>query len=378
MTNSRSPGRVRIDLLGPVRLRVDDVDLARGGPKLRGIVAVLALAGGRIVSVNDVLESVWGDDLPGTARNTLQYHIGVLRKNLAAHDAASCLVTREPGYGLLAETDVAQFLARAAQGARARTAGDHENAAAVFADALNQWRGKALADLRDFEFAEARAVALENQRLVCLESWADAELACGRAEGLIPPLQELVAENPTRERLWEQLMIALYRTGRQDAALAAYRSARTSLQRMLGVEPSVRLDAVQQAILRHDAKLAPTPAIRSRPARILTQTTLLTPESARSAAMLAGPGGTIIELGRVPVVLGRHADCDLVLSDDQASRRHARVELGPSGYMVVDLGSTNGTFVNGVRVDETAPLVHGDRIEVGHLSLRYIAPPGIR
>ncbi|HEX3932967.1 MAG TPA: BTAD domain-containing putative transcriptional regulator [Nocardioides sp.] len=369
-----SPGtRVRVELLGPLELRVDGEPVSAGGPKLRAVLAQLALAGGRVVSVDELLLGVWGEDLPGSARNTLQYHVTTLRKALAEHDAAEAIVTRDPGYALACDTDVAAFLAGATQGERASSGGDHAAAATAYAAALNQWRGQALADLRDFEFGEARAVALEAQRLTCLEAWADAELACGRADALVSPLQDLVTEHPTRERLWEQLMTALYRTGRQDAALSAYQSARIALDRELGVEPTARLVALQRAILNQDSALSPEPAVRRTPARRMTQTVLV--RSALSAAppTLVGPSGQRIPVEAAPVVLGRHEACDVVLVDDEASRRHAQVTSAPGGCQVTDLGSTNGTYLNGVRLEGPALLVDGDRIEIGHSVVRFMA-----
>lgn len=364
---------VRVELLGPTQLLVAGTPASTGGPKLRAILAMLALSGGRIVSVDDLLDGVWGEDLPNTARNTLQYHVGVLRKSLAEHGAADRLITRDPGYALDAETDVACFLELTSAAERSRAGGDADAAARALTDALNQWRGEALADLREFEFAEVRAVALDNQRLTSLEAWADVELACGRADALLQPLQDLVTEHPTRERLWEQMMIALYRTGRQDAALSAFRAARAALSRELGVDPSARLVAVQSAILNHDPKLAPVPALRSRPARRMTQTILARSELVSTPPTLVGPSGQRVELGVDAVVIGRHEDCDLVLPDDQASRRHAQVSPAGTGFVVEDLGSTNGTRVNGTPVTDLTGLHDGDRIEVGHSVVRYVA-----
>ncbi|WP_107764281.1 BTAD domain-containing putative transcriptional regulator [Nocardioides terrigena] len=363
---------VHVDLLGPVQVRVDDQVVAAGGPKLRAIVAMLALAGGRTVSVDDLLDGVWGENLPATARNTLQYHVAVLRKTLTAHGAGGRLTTRDPGYALTVETDATRFASLAASGTRAAAADDHEQAAASYAAALDVWQGNALADLREFEFAVARAVALEGQRLTCAEAWADAELACGRADAIVSALHDLVTENPTRERLWEQLMVALYRTGRQDAALSAYRSARQALDRELGVEPSARLVAVQQAILCHDPRLAPVPAQEpgGRPVRA---TSLVASGVPGSPPMLTGHGGVKVALTGAPVVLGRHGDCDLVLADEQASRRHAQVEAGADGFVLVDLGSTNGTYLNGTAVKAPVALTDGDTIVVGHTVVRFSA-----
>lgn len=361
-----------MELLGPLELRVDGEPVPAGGPKLRAVLAQLALAAGRVVSVDELLRGVWGEDLPGSARNTLQYHVTTLRKALAEHGAADAIVTRDPGYALSASSDVGSFLAGAAEGDRAASKGDHEAAAAAYTVALNQWRGAALADLRDFEFGEARAVALEAQRLTCLEAWADAELACGHADALVSPLQDLVTEHPTRERLWEQLMIALYRTGRQDAALSAYQAARVALDRELGVDPSARLVALQQSILNHDSALSPEPAVRRPPPRLMTQTVLVPSTLSEAAPTLIGPSGQRVTVGAEPVVIGRQDGCDLVVQDEEASRRHAQVASTPEGFQVLDLGSTNGTYLNGRRLDGAALLADGDRIEVGHSLVRFV------
>jgi DNA-binding SARP family transcriptional activator len=372
----RATARVEVRLLGPLELLVDGAPEVVSGAKLRAVVAALALAGGRIVSVDELLEVVWGEDLPATARNTLQYHVSVLRKTLGRRGADDALTTRSPGYALQARTDVDRFTSALAEGGRARAAGAVEAAAAALADALNAWRGRALVDLRDLPFADARAVALEEQRLVCLEAWVDAELACGRADALVPQLQAAITENPTRERLWEQLMIALYRTGRQDAALAAYRNAAATLDRELGVRPSARLVAVQAAVLSHDPKLAPVPALRTMTPRRVTST-VLAPVPRVDGPHLVGPGGRKVELADRPLVLGRHKDCDLVLDDDEVSRQHAQVSPRPGGYEITDLGSTNGTFVSGRRVSARTPLADGDRIELGASIVRVrLAGPG--
>lgn len=372
MDTAGAGAQVRVELLGPLQVTVAGQLVAAGGPKLRAIVAILGLAAGRVVSVDDLLDGVWGEDLPATARNTLQYHVAVLRKTLAAHGAGDCLVTRDPGYSLTTQTDAAEFKALTVAGSRAAAVGEHDVAAARFAEALALWRGNALADLWQFPFTDPRAVALESCRLTCAEAWADAELALGHAEDLISPLQDLLAENATRERLWEQLMVALYRTGRQDAALSSYRTARQTLDRELGVEPSARLNHVHQAVLRQESWLWPDRPSSSQPTHTVSPTRLVTSEPVDAPPTLVAHGGQRIVLTGSPVVLGRHADCDLVLQDEQASRRHAQVEPGPGGFVLVDLGSTNGTLLNGERVDQPVPLSPGDQIVVGGSLVRFV------
>lgn len=361
--------RVVVDLLGPVRVRVGEQEMPGGGVKLRAIVALLALAEGRVVGVDRILDEVWGEDLPATAKNTLQYHVGVLRRSLGVIGGEDAVLTRPPGYALVATTDVAAFTTLAHEGDVATAEGRHEAAAERLRAALDLWRGQPLADLRAHAFGEAHGVALENQRLACLESWVDAEMACGRAEQLVQQLQALVADNPTRERLWEQLMVALYRTGRQDAALSAFRSALRALDRELGVQPSARLRGVHEQILRQDAALAPGPRpVTARP--LVSRTSVVGPGS-DALPYLVTPGGSRVALADRPVVIGRDEGCDLVLADQAASRHHARIDPSEGGYVVVDLSSTNGTFLNGSRVEQATRVADGDRIEVGRSLVRF-------
>ncbi len=368
---------LRIDLLGPLSARAGDEEIAVNGPKQKVILAALTLARGRPVSIDDLLETVWGEELPATARNSLQYHVTALRKVLGP--AAASLTTRDPGYALAAASDVADFTRHVEAGHRATAEGKPQAASEELTAALNLWRGPALADLREFEITAARATSLEEQRLACAEAWAEAELACGRAEPMLAPLREMIGENPTRERLWEQLMLALYRTGRQEAALSAYRSVRGVLDRELGVEPSGRLQSLHQAILRQDPGLKPMSMLRARPGPALTRTTLARSVVARSVVArpqptLTAPGGIRVPLADDLVVLGRQSGCALVLLDDQASRRHAQVVPTDAGYEIEDLGSTNGTYLNGERLTSSTLLSHGDRIEVGHTVIRFLDP----
>lgn len=363
-------------LLGPVDLRRGDTSEPIGGAKVRAVLAQLSLADGRVVAADRLIDGVWGEDPPATAANTLQYHVVVLRKALAAAGQPDVLATQPPGYSLQLPSDLATFIERRKQGDTAAQARRMSEAAAAFAQALECWRGPALADLLGFPFAAAKAVSLEAQRLGCVEAWVDAELQCGGAEDLVPPLEELVSEHPTRERLWEQLMVALYRSGRQADALAAYARARDLLDRELGVEPSPQLRAAQRAVLSHDPALAPRIPERPVPGRVVsTVPTRLRSSLPSSVAWLVGAGGIRLQLGRQPAVLGRQSGCDLVLADVEASRRHARVTSTGDGHAVEDLGSTNGTLVNGNRIAVLTRLSHGDRLEIGETVLRYEAAP---
>jgi predicted ATPase/DNA-binding SARP family transcriptional activator len=233
-------------LLGPLEVLSDDgASVALGGRRPRALLTLLLLDRNRAVPLDRLVDAVWGDSPPTTARSALQVHVHSLRKALGPDR----IVTRAPGYLVRVEPgelDVERFDELVARGA--------------FAEALALWRGPALADMAEEDFARADAARLEKGRLSAIERRLDAELDAGRHDAAAAELDALVATHPHRERLRAQQMLALYRAGRQADALAAYRDARAALDD-LGLEPSAELRALEQRILRHDPDLvAATPA----------------------------------------------------------------------------------------------------------------------
>ncbi|MEO6714039.1 MAG: BTAD domain-containing putative transcriptional regulator [Mycobacteriales bacterium] len=362
------PVQVRVLLLGPVDVRVGDGSVSVGGTKARAVLAQLALAAGHVVSVEQLIDGLWGDQPPATATNTLQQHIVVLRKALAVA-GSDLLVTRPPGYSLAVPTDVQDFLRLRREADLAYETGRGQHAARLYAEALALWRGPALADVVTLPAGQGRAVALDAQRLACIESWAQAELASGHAEELVSELETLVALHPTRERLWEHLMVALYRTGRQADALASYARARALLDDALGVEPGPALRSTHAAVLAHDARLA-SPAPTSSGGLSVIATRLRT-ATAGAAAWLVRPDGSRLHLTDRDAVVGRQSDSDVPVRESEVSRQHARIFRLGEGHAIEDLGSTNGTRVNGAPISAITPLVRGDRIEIGSAALRY-------
>src|SRR5919197_1832839 len=224
-------------ILGPVEVRDGDRVVSIHRRKHRALLAILILRANRVVTTDMLLEELWGGDPPRTARQALHNYISMLRKELGA----DVLETHDQGYVLHArpeQIDARQFEALVAEG--------------KLAEALALWRGPALADLAYEPFAELEARRLDELRLNAREDLIDAELERGRHEALIAELEALVSEHPYRERLRSQLMLALYRAGRQVDALEAYRAARRTLIE-LGLEPSEALRALEQAVLRQDA-----------------------------------------------------------------------------------------------------------------------------
>jgi WD40 repeat protein/DNA-binding SARP family transcriptional activator len=244
-------------ILGPLEVRDDIGAVALGGVKPRAVLAVLLLHADESVSAERLAHALWGEDAPAGAAKTVQVYISRLRKALG--DPA-IVATTPAGYRLrLAEDelDATRFGRLVDDGRRALGAGRPEYAATLLRDALEMWRGPPLADLAFEPFAAPEITRLEEQRQSALESRVDADLAAGRHTALVGELQRLVALYPTRERLAGQLMLALYRCGRQAEALEAYRDARERLVEEAGVEPGPELRRLHDAVLRQDPSLDP-------------------------------------------------------------------------------------------------------------------------
>ena len=232
--------------------------LSLGGTRQRSVLAILLLHPGETVSSERLIDELWGERPPADAQTALQQHVSRLRKALEPHGV---LVTRAPGYALEIapeQVDLVRFRALVERG-RAEIDGSTETAAQTLRRALELWRGAPLADLATEPFAAAPTRALEEERLAALESRIDADLACGQHSELVPELRALVREHPLRERFRAQLMLALYRSGRQTEALDVYADARRTLLDELGLDPGPELQGLQQAILAHDAALAAPP-----------------------------------------------------------------------------------------------------------------------
>jgi DNA-binding SARP family transcriptional activator/ABC-type transport system substrate-binding protein len=267
-------GRLNFRILGPLELRVDGEQVRLGGPKQRALLALLLLSANRVVSRDRLLHELAGGGEQPEDR-LLRVQISRLRK-LLGPDSGQRLVAQPPGYLLRVEPgelDLDVF-ERALAEARERTAtGEPERAAAILRDGLDLWRGRPLADLEFEPFVRIEIDRLQELRLAALEELNDAELAVGRHAALVPELESLLAEHPLRERLSRQLMLALYRSGRQADALETYRRTRAQLDEELGLEPGVELRRLEQAILVQDEKLElPTPApdaprVAAQPAR---------------------------------------------------------------------------------------------------------------
>jgi DNA-binding SARP family transcriptional activator len=246
---------MEFSILGPLEVRTDGRAVALGGVKPRALLTVLLLRANQSVSAEHLALALWGDDAPPGAVKTVQVHVSRLRKSLADPEA---LVTTPGGYQLRVgpgELDVERFERQLEDGHAALAAGNPQEAAAALHEALALWRGPPLAEVAALPFAPPEITRLEERRLAALELRVEADLELGRHAELIAELQHVTSEHPWRERLHGQLMLALYRSGRQADALTAYRDARRVLVDELGIEPGRPLRELETAILEQDPRL---------------------------------------------------------------------------------------------------------------------------
>jgi DNA-binding SARP family transcriptional activator len=256
---------VEIQVLGPLSAEVNGGSIVPTAAKQRQILSLLALYPGRMVPVPTLVEELWGSAPPPSAVTTIQTYIVLLRRRLGTAigpgspaDAKDILVTRHGGYLLQVDeacVDVHRYHRLAREGQAAFDAGDDETAAARFRASLDLWNGAPLVDVKLGAVLEIEVLRLQQSHLVTVERRIDADLRLGRHAGLIVELTDLTARHPHHEGLHSQAMLALYRSGRQVAALEVYRRLRMRLIEELGVEPSPQLQRMHQAILSVDPRL---------------------------------------------------------------------------------------------------------------------------
>jgi predicted ATPase/DNA-binding SARP family transcriptional activator len=258
-------------ILGPLEVE----DAGRAIPLVTGrqpaLLALLLMHANEPVSADQLIDQLWGEHPPAAPKKGLQIQVSRLRKALG--DRSTRVVTRPNGYLLHVEPgelDLDRCERLADQGREALATDDPRRAAERLREALALWRGPPLADFAFESFAQSEISRLDELRLALLEDRIEADLACGRHADLVGELEALVAEHPLRERLRRQLVLALYRGGRQADALEAYRNARVVLDEELGLEPTPELRELEQAILTHDpglrAPAAPDPSVSRLPA----------------------------------------------------------------------------------------------------------------
>ena len=270
-------------VLGPLEVSVGGRVVTVGSAQLRTLLAALVVQRGAVVPADRLVEVLWGDQLPQGAGGGLTKVVYRLRTVLAGAPAGGdrqLIVTRSPGYVLDIPpewVDAGRFEVLLRQAQATRRAGDNPAALRLFDEALGLWRGPALVEFGFEEFARGEAARLDELRLVATEEWVDVRMALGDHERLVGDLEGLVGAHPFRERLWAQLMLALYRAERHTEALRAFGRLNGLLGDELGIEPSASLRSLEEAILLQKPELEWTPDVASPPSESFVASAAIRP-----------------------------------------------------------------------------------------------------
>ena len=352
-------------------MSVDGTVISLGSRKQRAVLAVLLVNRNRAVGSDELISAVWENRPPTNVRSALHTYMSNLRRLITSSDfdARAVLASAPPGYRLSlpdSDFDLGRFVTSSASGFRASANGQFDQASRSFAEALAEWRGPALDDLRDFTFFEAFATALAEDRLTTQIGHAEAEIACGRSRSIVNTLEALTAEHPYHEPLWAQLVTAYYLAERQSSALDAYHRLRSALAEDLGIDPGPTVQALYEKVLRQE-RLDVGKATRAR-----ADDTIIALQDHVSAVtehlvgpVLRGADGTTHPLMAMSTRIGRSPDNNIVLADAKVSRHHAAIIDTGSNFVIADLRSANGVYVGGRRIRASAVLVNGDVIRIG-------------
>ena len=367
-------GILEFGILGPVEVARNGKAVKIRAPKQRAVLALLLLDANHVVSVDALIDGLWCDDPPPTATAALQVHVAKLRQALGSggpDDAASLIVTRA---GLArSRSNQVRSTSRASRATSSAPAPPSPQNDRPRPPRCSGRRSRCGAGPRwqTSRTSGSRPLQPPDSKKSVSSLWSSGStrtFARGAHAELIGELRELTAWQPLREHLWGQLMVALYRSGRQGDALAAYQSARSVLRDELGLEPGEALHALENDVLRqadHLVWVADDPqALSAR-----SPTTALDHPEPLVVAHLAFDGRSV-PLGN-RCTIGREVGNAIVVDDAKVGREHAEIVATPLGFVLIDLRSTNGTTVNSRHVTEHT-LGHGDRIMVGSTELGFV------
>jgi DNA-binding SARP family transcriptional activator/ABC-type branched-subunit amino acid transport system substrate-binding protein/DNA-binding beta-propeller fold protein YncE len=290
--------RMEFLVLGPLEIRDNGRRVKVDGGQPTALLALLLLNANEAVSLDRIVDHLWPDEPPASAAKSVQVHVSRLRTALGGNEAAARgrIETRGSGYAIAiepGELDVERFKALVTKATEARAGGNADGSAELIGEALALWRGPPLADVAKSPLVESEIASLEELRLVAQEELIEAKLALGRHANVVTELQALARRHPMRERLRAQLMLALYRSGRQAEALQTYQDVRRVLATEAGLEPAPALRDLERAILNQDEALAPAARPAARPPRALTRSRTLLLAATASIVVVAGVIGVI-------------------------------------------------------------------------------------
>lgn len=348
---------IRFNMLGPLEFWSRGQQIPLGGPKQRAILGYLLVHANEVVATRKIIGALWPEGAPSTARKMLQNTVSNIRGLLSAQgdSSSSALLTHSPGYMLRTDVvslDLLHFQHLSCIGRAALADGAWEAAARSLRAALDLWRGEPLADLRDTGISWTQLDVLQESRFSTLEDYFEAELAAGHHREQVAELEQLVIDEPHRERAAHQLMLALYRCGRQVDALAVYHRTRAVLQDTLGLEPTRTLRNLERAILVHDTSLE-SPALGAQ-----DQSEISAPRSVRPVLVGSHPKALPrTERNRVSVLT-----IALACSDDVAAEEVDTLfaEAGSDMRREVDAAGGTVLFCTGSMVQAVfgAPTSH--------------------
>jgi YVTN family beta-propeller protein len=335
-------------ILGPLAVVKDGSEVVMGSGKQRALLALLLLHANEAISTDRLIDQLWGESHSTSAVKVLQNYVSKLRRLLGE----GVLITRAQAYELRVESgelDLDRFNDLVAEGRRALAARDPARGAAALEDALALWRGPPLADFAYEQFARAEIERLDGLRFAALTERIEADLQLGRHDALIGELESLVARHPLQERLRGQLMLALYRSGRQAEALQVYKATRRVLVDELGIEPSHELRQLEQAILVHDPLLEPPPIAKSRVARTRTRARLavvaLLIAIAVAGILIAGRRGGSKAISAAPGIGAIDPKTDKLVGAVPVTSHPISIAAGMGQVRALSPGSLGGTML---------------------------------
>jgi DNA-binding SARP family transcriptional activator/streptogramin lyase len=374
-------------ILGLLDVREGGRALALGGPKQRALLAVLLLHANETVSSGRLIDQLWGDQPPESATKALHFYVSQLRRVLEPDRPVGTpgrlLLTHGSGYELRTDPeqiDLHRFERLLLDAQAAREAGDHSTASNALRQALGLWRGPPLADLASQPFAPTAITRIEELRLSALEEWCEEELVLGRHARLIGESERLVAEYPLRERFRGQLMLALYRSGRQAEALDTYRQARHVLVEELGIEPSPQLQRLERAILVQDPTLELPPKATGNGAAAIEVTHAAPPAADRRSTRRKPARAAAAALALGALVAGGL----LALTKDDAGARRSGLDgsapsavgeprLVPSSIVAIDPETNVATSVVQLGVGTQVKAVGEGAVWVANTATRTVS-----
>jgi len=361
--------RLEYGVLGPLQMTADGAPLPLGTPKQRAVLAMLVMSRNRPVGSDALVNAAWEQFPPPEPKASLHSYVSNLRKlvSSAGLDPKAVLASAPPGYRLAimdADCDIGRFIAQKNAGVQAAAASQFEQASRHLQNALAEWRGAVLEDLRDFQFVDPLSTALVEDKVVAHTALAEAEIACNRAFAVIGGLEALVTEHPYREPLWIQLITAYYLSERQSDALDAFQRLKKTLADDLGIDPGPTVRALHERILRQEPLNVRKAALTTAVHKVNSIDVRTAVGSHTPVAFLRFASGASHPLTAVATRIGRLPDNEIVLDDVNVSRHHAVIIDTGTSFVITDLRSANGVEVGDQRIRGTATLGDGDVIRI--------------